>query len=61
LCSHPDFGRLCAFLNRKIIDAALLCLRFFSIVTPKSVSKYGAIPEKLISGQALSFSPFKHW
>jgi hypothetical protein len=49
-CSHPPFGRLCPLLNRKILNVALLRLRFCSIVTAISSSKSGAIPEKLICG-----------
>jgi hypothetical protein len=56
LFSHPSFGRLWPLLNLKILVVAPLRLRFYSIVTAKSVSKYGVIPEKLIYGQALSIS-----
>jgi hypothetical protein len=53
LFSHLSFGRLCPLLNLKILVVAPLRLRFYSIVTAKSVSKYSVIPEKLIYGQAL--------
>jgi hypothetical protein len=50
---HPAFGRLWPLLNRKILDVAQLRLRFCSIFATKSVSKSGAIPKRLIYGQAL--------
>jgi len=45
---------LLPLLNRKILDVALLRLRFCSILATKSVSKSGAIPKRPICGQALS-------
>jgi len=60
LFSHPSFGRLWPLLNHKILDVARLRLRFCSIVTAKSVSKYGVIPEKIIYGQALIKSGIVH-
>jgi hypothetical protein len=60
LFSHLPFGRLCPVPQSQNLNAALLRLRFCSIVTAKSASKYSVIPEKLISGQALSCLKMEH-
>ena len=50
--SHPAFGLLRPLLNRKILNVALLRLRFCSILATKSASKSGAISKRPIYGQA---------
>jgi len=49
LRSHPAFGLLLPLLNRKILDVALLRLRFCSILATKSASKSGAILKGLFT------------
>jgi hypothetical protein len=51
-------GPLWPLLNRKILDVAQLRLRFCSIFATKSASKSGAIPNRLIYGQALNQGRF---
>jgi hypothetical protein len=53
LRSHPAFGLLLPLLNRKILDVALLRLRFCSILAIKSASKSGAIPKGLFTDKPL--------
>ena len=60
LRSHPAFGLLWPLLNRKILNVAQLRLRFCSILATKSISNPGAIPKRLIYGQALNHKHFIH-
>ena len=52
----PYSRRLCPVLNRKILDIALLRLRFCSIVPAKSDINPGAITRNVIFEQTLSLS-----
>jgi hypothetical protein len=54
LRSHPAFGLLLLLLYRKILDVALLRLRFCSILATKSASKSGAIPKGLFTDKPLT-------